>query len=331
VAAALTVCAAGVRLTRSAEALARITGLGDLLTGAILIGFVTSLSGLVTSVTSAYEGNASLAVSNALGGIAAQTVFIVVADLVYPHANLEHAAASESNLVQSTLLLVLLALPVLALALPGLTLLGIHPVSVLLVLMYLFGLRLIASANRRPMWQPTETEETRAEASASTLDAPRGNTALWAGFSALALIVGISGWVLAKSGAQLTTSFGIDASIVGGVFTAITTSLPELVVAVTAVRRGLLALALGDILGGNSFDVLFLAAADIAYPHGSIYGFLGSGDLFWVGLSIVMVGFLLLGLLRRERHGVGNIGFEGTAVLLLYGAGLLALIATGGA
>jgi cation:H+ antiporter len=41
-----------------------------------------------------------------------------------------------------------------------------------------------------------------------------------------------------------------------------------------------------------------------------------------MALTILLTGILLLGLLRRERHGLGNIGFEGTLVLVSYAAGV---------
>jgi cation:H+ antiporter len=65
----------------------------------VLVGAVTSLPGLVTSVVGAADGDASFAVSNSLGGIAAQTSFLALADLTYRRANLEHAAASLPNLL----------------------------------------------------------------------------------------------------------------------------------------------------------------------------------------------------------------------------------------
>lgn len=104
VVAALAILLAGTRLTGVADALADRTGLGEAIVGAVLLGASTSLSGIVTSVTAAYAGNAELAVSNAVGGIAAQTVFLSVADVFYRRANLEHAAASAANLAQGTLL-----------------------------------------------------------------------------------------------------------------------------------------------------------------------------------------------------------------------------------
>ncbi|MEP4522440.1 MAG: sodium:calcium antiporter, partial [Alloalcanivorax venustensis] len=89
-----------------------------------------------------------------------------------------------------------------------------------------------------------------------------------------------------------------------------------------AVRRGALTLAVGGIIGGNAFDTLFTAASDIAYREGSIYEQMDDGLLLWVSLSILMTGFLLMGLVRREQHGPGGIGFESLAVLVLYGLGI---------
>lgn len=324
-AAALIISVAGVLLTAKAERLARITGLGELLTGAVLIGLVTSLSGLATSVTAAHAGHASLAVSNSLGGIAAQTLFLAVADIAYRDANLEHAAASEANLLQAALLIVLLALPMLAMARPNLTLLGVHPVSVLLIAGYAFGMRLVQMARERPMWRPRITPQTRVEEKRTTRVSRRRLTALWLSFGLLATLVAGAGWLLARSAISISVHAELGESVVGGVLTAITTSLPELVVAVTAVRCGALSLAVGDILGGNAFDVLFLSASDFAYRGGTIYAAISTSEVFWVALAILLAGVLLLGLLRRETYGVGNIGFESFLVLMLYFLGVMTL------
>lgn len=324
--AAVVIGIGGVLLTARAERLAQITGLGQLLTGAVLIGSVTSLSGLVTSITAAHAGHASLAVSNSFGGIAAQTVFLAVADIVYRKANLEHAAASEANLMQGALLIVLLALPMLAMAQPEITILGIHPVSLLLVAAYLFGLRLIGHARDRPMWRPRITPQTEREKKDKFRRTRKGLVSLWLSFALLAILVAVAGWLLARSAISISYHAGLSETIVGGIMTAITTSLPELVVAIAAVRRGALALAVGDILGGNAFDVLFLSASDLAYREGSIYAAISATEVFWVALSILLAGVLLLGLLRREKYGFGNIGFESLLVLMLYFIGVVSVV-----
>ena len=104
------------RAPYDATAVARLKG-----AGAVLLGAATSLSGSVLSVTAAYRGHPELAVSNALGGIAVQTFFLAIADMVYRRANLEHAAASAPNMMQNGLLIALLALLLLAPTLPSLS------------------------------------------------------------------------------------------------------------------------------------------------------------------------------------------------------------------
>lgn len=319
--AAVIIAIVGIKMTKIADRLADRTGLGEAVVGALFLGGSTSLPGIVTSVTTAAGGHAELAISNALGGIAAQTAFLGLADIVYPKANLEHAAASAANLSQGTLLITLLALPLLAIATPQVTLWQIHPASFAIVLAYIFGLRLIASARETPMWSPRRTKETRIdEAEADRSDRSTLNS-LWLRFAFYALTIGVAGYVVAESGVAIAEQTGISESVVGGLFTAISTSLPELVTSIAAVKQGALTLAVGDIVGGNSFDVLFIAFADIAYREGSIYHALTQSQSFIIALTILMTGILLLGLLRREKHGIGNIGFESFLILVLYFGG----------
>ncbi|HJL15600.1 MAG TPA: hypothetical protein RMH99_08095 [Sandaracinaceae bacterium LLY-WYZ-13_1] len=372
VAAAVTIGVFGVRLTGVADRLSESTGLGQAVFGAVFLGGVTSLPGITTSVAAAADGRAELAVSNALGGIAAQTVFLSVADAAYLRANLEHAAANVANLMQGALLTTLIALPLLAMAAPPLTIGGVHPISLLIIIGYVFGIRLVGGARTTPMWAPEQTEETADEdgsspdSKSSGDDEGHGSAARdggaadegsgrpdageegdgdaseeddgeglkrpsarsWLLFAGLAAIVGGAGWVVASTGGEIATRTGLSDSVVGSFLTAIATSLPELVTAVAAVRRGALTLAVGDVLGGNCFDVLFVSAADIAYREGSIYEAIGANEQYVIALTVLLTGILLLGLLRREKHGIANIGFESFLVIVLY-VGSFVLMAFG--
>lgn len=319
--AALVIAVFGVVMTRTARDLARRTGLGEALVGAVLIGGATSLSGITTSVTAAWTGHAELAVSNALGGIAAQTAFLAIADLFYRRANLEHAAASVENLMQCVFLLILLAIHLLGLALPQFAVFGVHPATILLFGAYFLGLRLLVGTHRSPMWQPRETSDTSREPERSD-DGGSGSLALiWLKFAGCAAMVGSAGWLLAQVAVPFSDRTGLSEGFVGGTFTAVCTSLPELIIAVSAVRMRALNLAVGDIVGGNAFDTLFIAVSDVAYRDGPIYGAVAVAEQFWLALTVLMTGILLAGLLFRERHGVGNIGFESVLLLLVYLSG----------
>lgn len=141
---------------------------------------------------------------------------------------------------------------------------------------------------------------------------------LWGRLAATAVVVAAGGLVLAMTAPAVAAGLGMTESAAGAFLTSIPTSMPELVTAIAAVRRGALVLAVSDILGGNCFDVLFLAFSDVAYRDGSLYHRIGTVDVGLMGLAMLLVGILLLGLLRRERSGIGRIGFEGWLILTAY-------------
>jgi cation:H+ antiporter len=175
----------------------------------------------------------------------------------------------------------LLSLPLLAASAPEITFWSIHPGSILLLLSYGFGLRLLAAIKDDPMWSPVVTEETRREVAEPVTGSGEPSTR------------------------QLWRRFGLYAA---------------------AVRRGAVHLAVGDIIGGNSFEVLFLAAADVCYRRGSIYHAFTPDNVFTALVAMLMTGVLLLGMLRRERRGIAGIGFESALVLLLYAASAVMLL-----
>jgi cation:H+ antiporter len=116
---------------------------------------------------------------------------------------------------------------------------------------------------------------------------------------------------------------------VGGVLTSVATSLPELVTAIAAVRHKAYMLAVGGIIGGNAFDTLFAAVADVAYFEGSIYHAITQQQVFFIALTILLSAILLMGLLHREKRGIANIGLESFLVLVFYVGAVIFLIVNG--
>lgn len=320
-AAGLVIAFGGVQMTRLADRLADQTRLGEALIGGILLGMSTSLSGTVTSITAAYDGYASLAVSNAIGGIAVQTTFLVIADLTFRKVNLEHAAADPGNMLQAALLILLLGVALAAYLTPPVSLWSVHPATVVLIAVYAFGVRLSIDLRRWPMWLPERTVETRLD---EPQEAPRRGRQLipmLMRFGVLALALGFAGYVIAQTGARISVELGVSQTVVGALMTATVTSLPELVTTLAAVRQGALQLAVGGIVGGNTFDTLFLSLADVAYRDGSIFNAMTARDALLLVAAIVMTAILLMGLIVRDRRGIG---FEGIAILAVY-AGLVAM------
>lgn len=322
--AAAAILVGGTRLTGMADRLADRTGLGEALVGGVLLGAATSLSGAVVSVTAALDGRASLAFANGIGGIAAQTVFLALADLIHRKANLEHAAADLANVFQGTTLMLLLSLPLVAWTLPEAALLGVHPVSIVLAAVYGLGLYASNRVRAAPMWRPVHTHETEPDEPDEPAAHDASTAALAAKFAVLMLAMGAAGLLLAKTAGVLIDRLDLSATLVGALATAVVTSLPELVTTLAAVRRGALQLAVGGIIGGNTFDTLFLTVSDVAYRDGSLYHAVGRADLFWLVVGLVLTAILTLGQLYRQRHGPAGIGLESLVLIGVYAGAVAA-------
>ncbi len=313
----------GLRMTGLADRLADRTGLGEALIGGVLLGAATSLSGTVVSVTAALDGRASLAFSNGIGGIAAQTAFLAVADLMHRRANLEHAAAELANVFQCLLLMLMLSLPIVAWSGPDVSFWSVHPVSALLVIVYIGGVYATKKVREEPMWMPVDTKQTEQDTPEEEDTDARSTVMLFAVFAGLMAVMGATGWGLAQLASELTDRYALSASVVGALLTAVLTSLPELVTTIAAVRQGALQLAVGGIIGGNTFDVLFLTLSDVGYREGSIYHAVSLGDQYWLATSLAMTSILGLGMIYRQRQGPAGIGLESVAILGVYGAAIL--------
>lgn len=318
----------GTRMTVIADRLADRTGLGEAFVGAVLLGAVTSLGGIAATVTAAIDGRPVLAMANAVGGIAAQTAFLVIGDIAYRKANLEHAAASVENMMQGALLIILLAILMVAMIGPRIEIGHVNVMTPVMIAAYIAGLRVVQAARRDQMWRPRDTTDTRTDQPDEPVAGGPVLRGLWLRFVVTAAIVTAAGWLLTRAAETIASQTGVSDSMMGAVAMGIATSLPELVTCIAAVRRGALTLAVGGIIGGNAFDTLVACIADVAYLPGSIYHAATAHELWIVALTTLMTATLLLGLLRREKAGFANIGFESAAVLVIYlvGMAMLALM-----
>jgi cation:H+ antiporter len=342
----------GPRLARVAEAIANRLHLGQVIVGAVLLGVVTSLPGLVLTVTAAARGDSELAVANALGGVAAQTLFLAVADIVYRPGTLARGVPTRQVTYQAAMLMVLLALVVIGLGSPGSTVSGIHPVTIALVVAYGGGLALSRRLSRQggSIADPSREEDSGGEEGAALdpdeveggrsgqrgklgglEDMPavreeeqRSWPSLWSRFGVYAALLSGAGFALSRAGTEIAAETALSATSVGVVLTAVATSTPELVTAVAAARRGAIGLAAGDIIGGNTFDTLFIATADVVH-EGSIYAQAGSRAVGLAGLAVLLNGILLAGLVR-QGSGTRNVDTESLAIVVVWLVSVVVLV-----
>jgi cation:H+ antiporter len=112
------------------------------------------------------------------------------------------------------------------------------------------------------------------------------------------LVVSAGVW-LPFIGAELAASMGWNNSFVGTLFVAFATSVPELVVTVSALRIGALDMAIGNLLGSNLFDVAILAVDDIFFLQGPILSHVSQIHVVSAISAIMMTGVAIVGLFYR--------------------------------
>jgi cation:H+ antiporter len=144
------------------------------------------------------------------------------------------------------------------------------------------------------------------------------NTALLRYGAAAAVIVAAGAW-LPFIGQELATVMGWKTTFVGTLFIAAATSVPELVVTVSALRLNAVDMAIGNLLGSNLFDILILAADDIAYTKGPLLSAISPANAITAFAAVIMSGIFIVAMLYKpETRLRGTIGWVSLALLVVY-------------
>jgi cation:H+ antiporter len=132
---------------------------------------------------------------------------------------------------------------------------------------------------------------------------------------------------LPRLGAELATQTGLGEAFVGGLFVAITTSLPEIVVSLAAVRIGALDLGIGNVLGSNLFNLLILGLDDVFYRQGPIMADAGAGHSVAMVAIVMMYALFLIGLTYKVMTKRFVVAWDTGAIAAVYVAAVALLYA----
>jgi len=322
---------AGIHLSSSTDVLDARLGLGEALGGAILLAVATNLPEVAIVVSAALSHNLGLAIGNILGGIAIQTVVLVVLDIsIGREAALTTRAASLILGLEGLLVILVLAISVMGAQLPGDALFArIEPAALLIAVFWVVGVWLVNRARRGLPWHDTTgtapggQEKPRGHSKERhKMSLARAGTVFAIG-AAATLAAGV---VLEQSSEQIADHLGMTGVVFGATILAAATSLPEISTGIAAVRLGDYQLAVSDIFGGNAFlPVLFLVAGLLS--GSAVLPQAQATDVYLTALGILLTVVYLWGLVTRPHRQVWRLGIDSTAVLILYAAGIAGLIA----
>jgi cation:H+ antiporter len=128
--------------------------------------------------------------------------------------------------------------------------------------------------------------------------------------------------VFARSAAELARLTGLGESVVGAWLVGFSTSLPELVASMAAVRMGALDLAVGNLFGSNGFNMVVFVALDLASPGGSVFAALSPAHLVTGLFGMLLTALGLAAIVYRAERRFAMVEPDALLVVAGYVAGL---------
>ena len=250
-----------------AASVAKRMGIPQLVIGLTIVAMGTSMPEAAVSITSAMNGSAGITIGNVVGSNILNILIILGITAVITNVGIQKTTFCYEIpfMIGITVLLMIFGITDSALTFKE----GV----ILVFLGYLFVI----------------SRKGEAQEEGETKDIP-----VWKCLLLIAIggVLVVKGSDLAVEGASaIARYFGISERFIGLTIVALGTSLPELVTSVTAARKGNTGIAIGNIVGSNIFNILFVAGTtalicDVPFEEKFIVDTavaVFSGVLLWVG------------------------------------------------
>jgi cation:H+ antiporter len=288
---ALVIVLAGVRLARYGDVLGKKAGLSRNWIGVVLLAATTSLPELFTGFgATALAALPDIALGDVLGSCMFNLLILSFMDAVQPEPISTRAHQGHALSIGFGLLLIGVAGVGLVAdhRLPALGWIGVY--SPVLIALYFVAMRVIFTHEQHRRERETEEVAEELQYGEITLRRAVGH------YSLAAVAVVVAALWLPRLGAELARQTGLGEAFVGSLFIAITTSLPEIVVSLAAVRIGAVDLGIGNVLGSNLFNLLILGLDDVFYRQGPLMVDAGASHSISIVAIVMMNALFLIGL-----------------------------------
>jgi cation:H+ antiporter len=326
---------AGVALSKSTDAIDRRFDLGEALGGVVLLAVAGSLPELAITVTAAASGNLDLAAGNLIGGIAIQTMVIVLCDAAASRTqSLTFLVGSLIPVLEGLAVVAVVAEVMMGALLPEHVAIGpVSPASLAIVVTWLASVYTLNRVRRTPRWEiemPGAKPGRRHRRTAHPAEKPSPVTAsparALAVFALASVVTLVAGALLEETGNRLADRAGVNGVIFGATVLSFASALPEISSGIAAVRLGDHQLAVADIFGGNSFQVALFLVADIIAGK-PVLPSAGNLNAWLAGLGIVLTVVYAWGVIVRREGCVLRLGRDSLVVVALFALGLAGLVA----
>ena len=266
------------RLTEGASALARKMNVPEIIIGLTIVAAGTSAPELFVSLVSALKGTPDLAVGNVVGSNTMNAMLIVgCAAMVAPMTISRSTVRKDIPFsVGASILLIVLAIDSFLGRFDGIVLLAGFACFMIYTLM--------------------QAKKGQAEPVAEVRQQNPWMSMLWLLAGLAMLVVGSN--IFVDSASDVAYALGISEGVVGLTVVAGGTSLPELATSVVAARKGQSAIAIGNVIGSNVFNILLILGLTATISPLQIEG------ITTIDMAVMLVSVALVWLFSYTRFTV---------------------------
>ncbi|MTI19044.1 calcium/sodium antiporter [Rhodobacteraceae bacterium RKSG542] len=302
---------AGDILVRGSVGIATRLGIPSLIIGLTIVAFGTSAPELVISLKSAMEGADGIAIGNVVGSNIANVLIV----LGLP-ALIANTPCNEKGTLRNSAFMVAISLIFIGLCYQGT--LSVFSGLILLVLLVVF----LADSARTALAHRKSTRSEQSDDSEllGDIDPSELPDSYWkAGVMVAIGLIGlpISAHFTIDGATQIAAQWGVSDAVIGLTVVALGTSLPELATTMMAAIRGHAAVALGNVIGSNIFNILAILGITSVITPLDIPAQFFAFD-FWVMLACALL-VLFFTIKKIELNKVWGVGLTLAYVAYIYG------------
>jgi cation:H+ antiporter len=290
--------------------MADMLGWGKMFMGIILMASVTSLPELMSGISAVTILDApDLAVGDIVGSCAFNVLIISIMDMFYNHKKPLTTDAQTGHVIAASFGIMMLSMVAFAILMPDVfgNIGWVGGFSLLFLVLYLIAIRVVFLYDKKENNHPPENKPSYSLTLKQVVLRYTINAVILMGAAML----------LPFFGKNLAEASGLGQSLFGTLFLAISTSLPEVVVSIAAIRIGTIDLAIGNIFGSNIFNIAILSLDDILYTKGPIFRYTNPNHIIPVLGTIIITAIGIIGIIYKAEKK-WKLAIDTSLILVVY-------------
>ncbi len=327
----LAIVLSGSRLSRYVDIIAELSGIGRAWIGLILMASITSLPELVTGISAvAIVGTVDIAIGDVMGSCVYNLFILAIMDMMNGERPIFYRAFS-GHLLSAGIGVILIGMVLISMLLapymPQIWHVGLY--TPVIIVTYIIGIRAVYYYERSTITDYVEESAVKLKVERLSY---RGFTLRRAIvlYTVHAMVIVVAATLLPYVAERLAVQTGLGATFMGSIFVAMTTSLPEVVVSIAAVKIGARDMAISNMLGSNMFNMVVVAIDDLFYTKGAVLSDVSAVHLTTGLMAIIMTGVVIIGLTYPPKRKMFRVGVDSMVLFLFWAFTMYILYITRG-